>query len=54
MSKLSDAMRELKEPQLLTLLDEALDQGADPLDLLAQLNQGMTQVGELFSGGTYF
>jgi methanogenic corrinoid protein MtbC1 len=54
MTKIADAMQNLKEAELNALVDEAIEQGEAPLDILAELNQGMSGVGELFSSGTYY
>ena len=54
MSDISDAMCNLKESELLPLVEQALADGMPPLDVLAELNEGMSEVGERFSAGSYY
>ena len=54
MSDLAAALRDLKEDQVKSMVDESLAAGVSPLVLMDELNQGMVAVGELFSDGTYF
>ena len=54
MSELSEALRDLKEDEVYRLVDQQIDQGVSPLEIIAACNAGMTAVGELFSSSVYF
>ena len=54
MSELSTAMKELEEEQILELVKKGLADGRSPLDIIAELNQGVVGVGELYESGEYF
>jgi methanogenic corrinoid protein MtbC1 len=54
MSDLSLAMKELEEDKVMELVKKGLDGGTSPLDIIAELNQGVVGVGELYESGEYF
>lgn len=54
MSDIANALRDLKEDEVKKLVDQRLAAGDTPVSLLAELNQGMVAVGELFSEKKYF
>lgn len=54
MGELADALRDLDEKKVYTLVDEQINRGISALDIIEQCNQGMIAVGELFSENTYF
>lgn len=54
MEEIAAALRNLDEERVLSLVDEALQQGADPVKIVEACNRGMTEVGDLFASGTYF
>jgi len=54
MSELAEALRDLKEEKVYRLVDEQIDQGVSPLEIIARCNEGMAAVGELFSSNVYF
>jgi methanogenic corrinoid protein MtbC1 len=54
MSDLSTLLADLKEQEALDTVKNALDEGADPMDILAQAREGMKIVGERFSNEQYF
>ena len=54
MSELAEALRDLKEEEVYRLVDEQIDQGVSPLEIIARCNEGMAAVGELFSSNVYF
>lgn len=55
MSKqLIDAITEMREQDALTIAQEMVDTGADPLELLDDCRQAMVIIGEQFEAGDYF
>jgi methanogenic corrinoid protein MtbC1 len=52
--KLAQLLSDLKEPEALAYVDEALGKGTAPEALLAEAQEGMNVVGERFSKGEYF
>lgn len=54
MSDIANALRDLREDEVKKLVDQRLAAGETPVSLLAELNQGMVAVGELFSEKKYF
>ena len=54
MTDLVEALRELKEQQVYTLVDEMIRDGVSPLTIVEKCNQGMVEVGELFAEKKYF
>ncbi len=47
-------LAELREDEALALVRGSLEGGADPLSLVEELRQGMTEVGRRFEAGEYF
>ncbi|MEJ2170034.1 MAG: cobalamin-dependent protein [Desulfobacterales bacterium] len=45
---------DLQEPEALEFVEQALEEGVDPLDLLGQAREGMNFVGERFASEDYF
>ncbi|MDP2646618.1 MAG: cobalamin-dependent protein [Desulfobacterales bacterium] len=54
MGQLADAIRDLQEELVYGLVDRKIQEKIPPLDLIQECNQGMVQVGELFSQKKYF
>ena len=54
MSDLSTLLADLKEQEALDAVKKALDEGADPMGILAQAREGMKIVGERFGNEQYF
>jgi len=54
MTELAKALMELNEQKVYQLVGEKLNNGVSPLDILAECNEGMAGVGDLFSQGQYF
>lgn len=54
MSGLAELLSDLKEPESLKYVEDALEQGGDPLQLLEEAKHGMTVVGQKFAAGEYF
>jgi methylmalonyl-CoA mutase cobalamin-binding domain/chain len=54
LSKITDALADLEEDKLLSLIKERLDAGDDPLVLVEACRKGMTIVGERFEKMEYF
>ena len=52
--KLAQLLSDLKEPEALAYVDEALGKGTAAESLLAETQEGMNIVGERFSKGEYF
>jgi len=52
--ELARLLSDLKEPEALAYVEKALEQGRDPLDLLAGAKEGMAIVGERFADSDYF
>lgn len=51
---LAKAILDLDEEQVVVLVKERLASGVSPLDIVGALQQGMTEVGNLFESGEYF
>ncbi|SFR17592.1 cobalamin B12-binding domain-containing protein [Desulfoscipio geothermicus] len=54
MSELAKALTDLEENKVYQLVDEKIKNGVSPLDIIAECNEGMVGVGNLFSSGEYF
>ena len=54
MSDLSTLLADLKEQEALDAVRKALDEGADPMGILADAREGMKIVGERFGNEQYF
>ncbi len=54
MSELALAMKDLEEDKILELVKKDLASGRNPLEIIADLNQGVVGVGELYESGEYF
>lgn len=54
MSKLTLAMEQLEEEQIMNLVDAELAKGRGALEIIGDVNQGITRVGELYEKGEYF
>lgn len=54
MTDLANALRDLKEKEVYSIVNERLKNGQPALQILSELNQGMVGVGERFSEQTYF
>ncbi len=52
--KLVEALSTMQEQEALSIVEEMLASGTDPLDILQQCKQGMAIVGENFASGKYF
>lgn len=54
MQPLAEALRDLDEKKVYNLVDEQVKKGVPVTTIIAELNEGMVAVGELFAQGTYF
>lgn len=54
MTELAVALRDLEEDRVHELVEEKLAAGISPLEIIAECNEGMSGVGELFSRDEYF
>jgi len=52
--QLASAIAELEDEKVLSLVKERLDAGTSPLEIVAKLQEGMTEVGNRFEQGEYF
>jgi 5-methyltetrahydrofolate--homocysteine methyltransferase len=52
--ELAKLLSDLREPEAIEFVEKALEQGKDPLDLLASAKEGMGIVGERFADSDYF
>ena len=52
--KLAKLLSDLKEPEALAFVDQALGKGVDPMDLLGESKEGMNIVGQRFASQKYF
>mgnify|MGYP005848633671 CR=1 FL=1 len=52
--KLANAIAQLEEGQVLSLVKERLEAGVPPLQIVGNLQEGMTEVGLRFESGEYF
>lgn len=54
LSLLTQALIGLKENEVYTLVEQRIKEGAQAIDIIKELNIGMTIIGERFSEGKYF
>lgn len=54
MSELIEAIKNLEEEKVVELVENKINEGTPPLEILNECNEGMVAVGNLFSEGTYF
>lgn len=54
MSRLAEALVTLKEEEVAQLVQKALDDGTDAMEILNQCREGMDMVGERYKAGDYF
>ncbi|MDK2888840.1 MAG: hypothetical protein PWP72_1718 [Thermoanaerobacter sp.] len=54
MTELARALMDLDEQKVYQLVEEKAKNGVSPLEILAECNEGMSGVGDLFSSGQYF
>jgi 5-methyltetrahydrofolate--homocysteine methyltransferase len=54
MKELASALRDLQEAKVRELVDQMIDEGTSPLEIVDELNEGMVAVGDLFSENKYF
>ena len=54
MNELAQALRDLDEKKVNSLVESMLAEGVSALDLIGSCNEGMVAVGELFSCNTYY
>lgn len=54
MSQLAEALVDLKEEEVAQLVQKALDDGTDAMEILNQCREGMDMVGERYKSGDYF
>ena len=52
--ELAQAVADLKFDAVIQQVEQAIDQGSDPLNILNECRKGMDRVGELYSAGDYF
>jgi methanogenic corrinoid protein MtbC1 len=52
--RLIQALATMKEQEALSIVEELLEQGTDPLDILRACKEAMTIVGDNFASGKYF
>ena len=52
--ELTKLLSDLKETEALELVNKALGEGTDPMDLLGEAREGINIVGERFANGNYF
>ncbi len=52
--KLAEALFQLRHDEALEMVERALEEGRDPLEILQECGSGMEKVGELYSSGDYF
>lgn len=52
--KIIDAVEQLEEETVLSLSEQALQNGMEPLELLETINEGMHRVGKLYENKVYF
>jgi len=53
-SELASLLADLKEKEAAEMANNKLEQGADPMEILADAREGMNIVGERFGNGEYF
>jgi methylmalonyl-CoA mutase cobalamin-binding domain/chain len=54
MGSLAQALTDLEEQRVYELVEQKISEGEDALKIISELNEGMVNVGELFSSGQYF
>lgn len=54
LTALAQALVELDEDQVKELLQQELDKGTDPLNIIQQCNAAMSKIGELFEDNEYY
>lgn len=54
MGSLAEALTNLEEKRVYELVDQKVNKGEDVLRIISELNEGMINVGKLFSSGEYF
>lgn len=54
MTELEQALRDLKEEKVYSLVDDMIRDGVSPLKIVEECNQGMVEVGNLFAENKYF
>lgn len=54
MSELVHALRDLKEDEVYRLVDDRINRGGSPIEIIEECNRGLIAVGELFSSNRYF
>ena len=54
MNELAQALKDLDEAKVKELVKKMIADGVPPLDIIADCNEGMTGVGELFAAKTYY
>ncbi|MDP2931382.1 MAG: cobalamin-dependent protein, partial [Chloroflexota bacterium] len=54
LTELAQALAELNKDRVNQLVEAKLKDGRAPLDIVSELNAGMTEVGERFTAGEYF
>lgn len=54
MGSLAEALTNLEEQKVYELVDQKVNEGENVLRIISELNEGMINVGELFSSGEYF
>ncbi len=54
LTELTQALVELEEERVKSLVEERLQSGEEPLNLIKELNLGMVQIGKLFEDNQYF
>jgi len=54
MAGIAEAMANIDKPNVLTLVDEELKRGTDPLRIIDQLREGLEVVGDKYEKGDYF
>ena len=54
MGSLAEALTNLEEQRVYELVDQKVNEREDVLRIISELNEGMINVGELFSSGEYF
>ncbi len=54
LSQLAQLVADLDEDTVLALVQQRIDAGADPLQIIAECNEGMQEVGQRYESGEYF
>lgn len=54
MTELAQALRDLQEQTVYSLVDEMIRDGMSPMKIVEECNRGMVEVGELFADNKYF